>query len=170
MQEKRYRVEKVILAEGTEAEVLTRAASVVYLADFTVSAALVEEAKKRGLAPLPASKLELIPERGAKALLDGMDVRVGSPRLLIDEKVAVPVSFADAITELVREKRTVMVVLSGRSPSGAVVFSEAKVRESASPRKAFARFLPKTPVAWSLLGAAGLCVVIILFLAVYYLP
>lgn len=167
MREQAYEVSSIIAVEGTEEEVLERAASVSYLADFSVVPALVDAAKKQRLKPLPADKFENLPGLGAKARILGMEVKVGSPRLLVEENIAMPVSLADKLTELVREKRMVMVVLSGRSLSGVIVFSEV-VKEAPSAQTASWReFLPHTPVGWSLLGAAGLCVIIILLVLSY---
>lgn len=169
MREQAYEVSSIIAVEGTEDEVLERAASVSYLADFSVASALVGAAKRRGLRPLSADKFENLPGLGAKARILGMEVKVGSPRLLVEEKIAMPVSFADKITELVREKRVVMVVLSGRSLSGVIVFSEAEIEKEAPVTRmaSWKRFLPQTPVGWSLLGAAGLCVIIIVLVLSY---
>lgn len=120
----KYEVVSIILVEGTEDEVLERAASVNYLGDFSGGEALVSEAKQKGLKPLLARKFENIPGRGAKALIDGIEVRVGSPKFLIDERISVPVSFGEKITALAREAKIVIVVLSGRSLSGAIILSE----------------------------------------------
>ena len=118
-----YAVTGIISVEGTEDDILQRAASVNYLADFSIAGALIEEAKKKGLKPLPAEKFELMPGKGAKALIGGMEIRVGSPKLLVEERLPVPVSFVEKIKALSREGKTVIVVLSGRSLSGAVVLS-----------------------------------------------
>ena len=117
------RVIEILSVDGSEDEVLKRAASVNYLADFAVAEALIVEAKRRGLSPLPASKFESIPGKGAKALIDGMEVQVGSPKLLVEERIAVPVSFADKITAHAKEGKVVVAVISGRSLTGAIVLS-----------------------------------------------
>ena len=169
MREQAYEVSSIITVEGTEDEVLERAASVSYLADFSVTPALVGAAKGRGLKPLSADKFENLPRRGAKALILGMEVKVGSPRLLVEEKIALPVSFADNITKLVRDKRAVMVVLSGRSLSGVIVFSEVEKEALVARTASWKKFLPQTPVGWSLLGAASLCVIVIV-LVLHYWP
>lgn len=116
-----YEILSVIPVEGTEEETLQRAASVNYLGDFSVSQAFVREAKTRGIPPLLASKFEIVPGKGAKALIAGMEVCVGSPRFLIEEKIAVPLSFAERIGAFARDGKTVIIVLSGRSLSGAII-------------------------------------------------
>lgn len=167
MREQAYEVSSIITVEGTEDEVLERAASVSYLADFNIAPALVGAAKRRGLTPLSSDKFENLPGLGAKARILGMEVKVGSPRLLIEENIALPVSFADKITELVRKKRVAMVVLSGRSLSGVIVFSEVEKEAPVARMASWKKFMPQTLVGWSLLGAAGLCVIIIMLVLSY---
>ena len=128
-----YTVTEVICVEGSEEDILQRAASVNYLADFSVPACLVAAAKAKGLKPLPAEKFELLPGKGARARIGGMEVRVGSPKLLVEEKILVPVSFVERIKELTREGKMVMVVLSGRSLSGAVILSGESRAEASFP-------------------------------------
>ena len=125
MDEQRYTIEAIIPVDAGENDLLERAASLHYLADFSTAEVLVAEAKKRGLRLLPAAKFESIPGKGAKAIIDGMDVRVGSPKFLVEERIAVATSFAEAIQTHTREGKTVIVVLSGRSLSGAIVLSRS---------------------------------------------
>ncbi|MSU56338.1 MAG: hypothetical protein EXS51_03465 [Candidatus Taylorbacteria bacterium] len=119
-----YTIEAIIPVEAEEGDVLLRAASVNYLADFDVAQAIVGEAKKRGCTPLSASKFESLPGKGAKALIDGMEVRVGSPRLLAEERIAIPVSVVERMRRSAQEGKIVMVVLSGRSFSGALILAQ----------------------------------------------
>lgn len=162
-----YKVESIIPVESTEEEILERAASISYLADFAAADALVGAAKKRGLKPLLVDKLEHLPDRGARARILGVEVRVGSPRILVEEKVAIPVSFAEKLAELIREKKMVMVVLSGRSLSGVVVLSETEREESVALEAPLAKFAPRTLVAWSFVGAAVFCAIIIVLALSY---
>ena len=127
-----YVVSSIIPVDATEEQLLERAASVNYLTDFTVAATLVAAAKARGLKPLPTEKFEIMPGTGARALVGGMELKVGSPRLLIDAKIPVPVSFAEKIRMLSKEGKIVVVVLSGRSLSGALVLSEVLMSEQFS--------------------------------------
>ena len=123
MDEQCYTIEAIIPVDANENDILERAASLQYLADFGTAEVLVGEAKKRGLRLLPAAKFERIPGKGAKAVIDGMEVRVGSPKFLVEERIAVPISFAEVIQAHSRAGKTVIVVLSGRSLSGAIVLS-----------------------------------------------
>src|SRR3989344_9597676 len=118
-----FNIIEIIPVEGTEEEVLERAASVCYLAGFPVADVLVAEAKSRHLQPLPATKVETIPDKGARALIGGMAVKVGSPKILVDERIPVPLSFSEKVKSHFREGKSVVVVISGRSLSGAIVLS-----------------------------------------------
>ena len=60
-----------------------------------------------------------------------MEVRVGSPKFLVEERIAVPVSFAEVIQAHSREGKTVIVVLSGRSRSGALILTSSIKQEPA---------------------------------------
>lgn len=157
MDEQRYTIEAIIPVDAVEDEILERAASLHCLADFGTAETLVKEAKKRGLRLLPAAKFESIPGKGAKAHIDGMEVRVGSPRLLVEERIAVQVSFAETIRMHAREGKTVIVVLSGRSLSGAIALSPfigpiavnagapAQKQKKPALRRVFAKFFGIAP-------------------------
>ena len=122
--ESEYVIAAVIPVDASESDLLQRAASLYYFADFSAAEALVREAKRRDLPPLPADKLETTPGKGARAIIYGMHVRIGNIHLLVEERIAVPVSFAEKITALAREGKIIIVVLSGRSLSGAIVLTE----------------------------------------------
>lgn len=149
MDERHYHIETIIPVDASESEILARAASLNYLADFSVAETLVNEAKKRGLAALPATKFESLPGKGAKATINGMEVRVGSPRLLVESQIAVPVSFAERIKTDTREGKTVIVVLSGRSLSGAIILSLiTRVEPTAEEPATFRRTTSSKPLLW----------------------
>lgn len=155
---------ELIPVEGNENDIIARAASLGYLADFSVAELLVKEAKERGLQLLPASKFETIPGQGVAALIDGMAVKVGSPKLLVTERVAVPISFADKITAYAREGKPVMVVLSGRSLSGALVFSKEEVAQAPTPVPEISEvFSARQGVSFLAYGIAILCFVFVLY-------
>jgi len=156
MDEQRYIIETIISVDAGEDDLLERASSLHYLADFSTAEVLVSEAKRRGLRLLPASKFVSIPGKGVKAIIDEIEVRVGSPRFLVEERIAVPVSFAETIQAHSRAGKTVVVVLSGRSLSGAIVLSlvleQRAVTANIPPRerRTLSGTLPKILVAASL--------------------
>lgn len=164
-----YEVLSVIPVESTEEETLQRAASVNYLGDFSVAEALVREAKTRGILPFPASKFESIPGKGAKALIAGMEVRVGSPKFLIEERIAVPISFAEKISALARDGKTVITVLSGRSLSGAIILDKTERQKIAKNQKgernSVAMVKHTTSVPALVVGGFVLVSILVLYLA-----
>jgi len=117
-------VAEILPVDASEEEILERAVSILYLADFSISPAVIACAKEREIQPLPVSKFEVMPGRTANAIISGMHVMVGGPKLIAEEKIAVPVSFADRIKMLVQEGKGVIVVIAGRSVGGAIVFDE----------------------------------------------
>ncbi len=166
--EQRHKIRAVIPVEATEGEILQRAASVNYLADFSIAEALVFEAKRRGLKSLPAEKFESVPGKEAKALINGMEVRVGSPRLLVEERIAVPVSFAEEITTRAHKGELIIVVLSGRSLSGAIAFSSMEESEMTVSNIEQEKMPPHRHALW--LTVLVTCFSILaLFLVLHYL-
>ncbi|KKS94742.1 MAG: ATPase, partial [Microgenomates group bacterium GW2011_GWC1_43_13] len=104
-----YGITDVLPVEGTVEEIISRAASVEYYSEHPIAHAIVREAKQQGLRPVAASKFERIPGKGAKALMDGMMVKVGSYELLKDEGLAVPVSAREKATALAKEGKTIIM-------------------------------------------------------------
>jgi Cu2+-exporting ATPase len=119
-----YGVTDILPIEGTVDEVLSRAASVEYFSEHLIAQAVVDEAKRRKLPPVPASKFERIPGKGAKAIIDGMTVKVGSYQLLKEEGIALPLLVKEQATALAREGKTIIFVLSGRALSGALALAD----------------------------------------------
>ena len=119
-----YGVTDVLQVEGTADEVISRATSVEYYSEHPIAGAIVNEAKNRKLRPVPASKFERIPGKGAKAQIDGMTVKVGSYELLKDDGIAVPVSVRERAAMLAKEGKTIIFVLSGRVFSGALALAD----------------------------------------------
>ena len=119
-----YGVTDVIPVEGTVDEVISRAASVEYYSEHPIAAAIVREAEHRKIRPVPASKFERIPGKGAQALIDGMIVKVGSDELLKDAGITLPVSVKEKIAILAKEGKTIIFVTSGRTFSGALALAD----------------------------------------------
>ncbi|MDO8564466.1 MAG: heavy metal translocating P-type ATPase [bacterium] len=119
-----YGVTDVIPVEGTEEEVLARAASVEYFSEHPIARGIVQEAKRRKLPPLASGKFERLPGKGAQANIGGMIVKVGSYELLKEDGVAVPVSVREKAAALAKEGKTIIFVLSGRVFSGALALAD----------------------------------------------
>lgn len=125
-----YGVTDVLPVEGTENEVISRAASVEYFSEHPIAHAIVAEAKRRKLPPIPAGRFERIPGKGAKAVSEGMTVKVGSYELLKDDGIAIPASVKDRASALAKEGKTVIFVVSGRIFSGVLALADVIRPES----------------------------------------
>ena len=119
-----YGVTDVLPVAGSAEEVISRAASVEYFSEHPIAHAIVREAKQRKLKPLSASRFERIPGKGAKAVIEGMAVKVGSYEILKDDGVAIPNSVREKAAVLAKEGKTIIFVLSGRVFSGALALAD----------------------------------------------
>jgi Cd2+/Zn2+-exporting ATPase len=91
-----------------EALLLGTAAGAEALSAHPLAKAVVDGAKDRGHAPLPASALEAVHGKGLKAVVDGDPVAIGS--LALFEGEAVPESVRALVDELEGAGKTTMVV------------------------------------------------------------
>jgi heavy metal translocating P-type ATPase len=96
----------IAVAEGfSEAEVLALVASVETRSEHPVAAAIVDEAKRRGLALAEPASFEASPGFGVRATVDGRRVEVGADRMMAQLGLDVAV-FADAAARLGNEGKT----------------------------------------------------------------
>lgn len=125
-----YGVTDVIPVEGTADEVISRAASVEYFSEHPIAYAIVREAKQRKLSAIPAGRFERIPGKGAKAVSEGVTVKVGSYELLKDDGIMIPVSVKEKASMFARQGKTIIFVLSGRVFLGALALADVIRPES----------------------------------------
>ena len=102
-----------------EEDLFSRAAAVEADSEHPLAKVIVDEAKRRGLSPLPASHFEALPGRGAQALVGGESLGVGGPRLLSERNVTPSPELARATTAWATEGKTVLFVVSQNSVLGA---------------------------------------------------
>ena len=120
-----YEVTDIIPVEGTEEEVLQRAASVNYFSSDVLADGLVKSAKQRKLQALPAEKFERVPGKGVQAVINGMKVSVGSYEFLRDAGIPVGVSVKARAVELAKEGKVILFVISGRVFSGIIALYDS---------------------------------------------
>jgi Cu2+-exporting ATPase len=121
----------VVAAAGvTEEDLLTRAAAVENDSEHSLAKAIVAEAKRRGLIPLAASEFAALPGRGAQAVVDGVTVAVGGPRLLSAHRAVPSPAIAQAVTSWDNNGRTVLFVIADRSVLGALAVEDVIRPES----------------------------------------
>jgi Cu2+-exporting ATPase len=125
-------VSGVAAAPGTtEDDLIARAAAVESNSEHPVAKAIVAEAKRRGVAQLSATKFEALPGRGAHALVDGMSVVIGGPRLLTEAKVTVPPEVEKLTTAWASDGKTVLYALAQGQLLGAFAV-EDEIRPESS--------------------------------------
>jgi P-type Cu2+ transporter len=80
----------VVAPDVSEEDLFARAAAVEMDSEHPLAKVIVAEAKRRVLSPLAASGFEALPGRGAQAVVHGVTVAVGGPRLLRSRNTAPP--------------------------------------------------------------------------------
>ncbi len=122
--EGRPKVTAVFAAAGwSETEVLETAASAESRSEHPLAAAVLEEAKNRGIRTSPAESFEALPGLGASAMIHGRRILIGSPRLLQDAGVN-PAPLMKSIDAWTGSGMTVMALAVDGRPSGAIAVSD----------------------------------------------
>ncbi len=103
----------VAAALGTsEDDLIARVAAVESNSEHPLAEAIVAEAKRRSLTQLSATNFVALPGRGAEALVDGISIVVGGPRLLIEAKVVAPSEIERVTTAWASDGKTVLYAVS----------------------------------------------------------
>ncbi len=106
-------VSGVAAAPGTtEDDLIARAAAVESTSEHPLAKAIVAEAGRRSLPRLAATNFEALPGRGAKAVVEGMSVEIGGPRLVTEGKVTVPPEVEKLTTAWASDGKTVLYALA----------------------------------------------------------
>jgi Cu2+-exporting ATPase len=115
----------VVVAPGvSEDDLFARAAAVEMDSEHPLAKVIVAEAKRRGLTRLAASGFGALPGRGAQALVQGVTVAVGGPRLLESRSMAPSAEIAKAAAAWDREGKTMLYVIADRSVLGALAVED----------------------------------------------
>jgi Cu2+-exporting ATPase len=126
-----FGVAAIVPASGhSEDSVLQQAASVNSQSEHSLAKAIVEEARRKGLSLFDAEGFERLPGKGAKAVVDGVVVRVGSDALANEMGVAIPPEHETQITRLSREGKTVIHVLADGRLLGSIALADVVRDES----------------------------------------
>ncbi len=106
-------VSGVAAAPGTtEDDLIARAAAVESTSEHPLAKAIVAEAGRRSLTRLAATNFEALPGRGAKAVVEGISVEIGGPRLVTEDKVTVPPEVEKLTTAWASDGKTVLYALA----------------------------------------------------------
>lgn len=104
------------LAGVDEARLLQVAATAEADSEHPLASAIVEGAKERQLAALPYSQFKAIAGGGVQAQVDGSTVLVGTPKLLVENNIALQSAEQDELAVLQAEGKTAMLVaLNGQA-------------------------------------------------------
>ena len=110
-----------------EAEILRLAAAVEADSEHPLARAIVKAASDRGIAVEPATAFEALAGRGAKAIVGGIEVQVGGPRLVSDLGATVEPALSVAADRWSSEGRTALFVIRDRTVIG-VIGAEDEIR------------------------------------------
>ena len=120
----RPRVVELVGLEGySEQDLLTRAAAVESGSEHPLAGAILDEARKRGLALSRATNVRAVPGRGAEGTFESRTCWVGSPRWLEERELATPESRAQ-LERLSVPGRSVMVVGDDRRACGLIAVAD----------------------------------------------
>ena len=119
-----------VVAAGMDQNTLLRlAASVEGGSEHPLGAAIVEAARERGLAPLPARDFQAVPGLGVSADVDGGRVSLGNETLMREEGLA-PAPLSDEAQRLARQGKTPVFVGVGGRVAGVIAVADTLKADS----------------------------------------
>ncbi len=126
-----FGVDAVIPAEGfTELQVLTFAASVNSQSEHPLAKAMVDEAQTKNIQLRTITSFERLAGKGAKAIIDGKEVLVGSEQLLADMHTQISRGHQEKISVLERQGKTAIHVIADKNLVGSIALADVIRPES----------------------------------------
>lgn len=117
-------------ANYTKERVLQMAASVNSASEHPLAKAMVEEARREGLSLLAVKDFERLPGKGAKAEVEGHEVRVGNDALLNEAGASIPLEHQPQIAQLSGQGKTVIHVMTEGKLVGSIALADVIREES----------------------------------------
>ncbi len=114
---------------GSEARLLTLAASVEHGSEHPLAAAVVEEAWRRGIEPESVTEFQALPGQGVTGQVGGSQVLLGSPALLAGRGIDLDGLFG-TLERLSKEGKTPVVVAEGDMALGAIGLADTAKADS----------------------------------------
>jgi Cu2+-exporting ATPase len=114
-----------------EAELLELAAGVEADSEHPIARAVVNGANRQGVKAAATRNFEALPGRGAQATVNGQNVAVGGPRLIIERNVSVPAEVKNVADVWASEGRTVLYVVRDSNVAGVLAVEDEIRPESA---------------------------------------
>ena len=134
----------VPLSDISETEVLQIVASVNKESEHPIARAIVSEAKRKNLAFSPTNNFQRIAGKGAKAVIDGNEIFVGSETLINDYNLSLSDDAQKKIGELSSQGKTIVFVLTAKKIIGAIALADIIREESREAIKTLRDFGIKT--------------------------
>ena len=131
-------------AEIGETEVLQIVASVNKESEHPIARAIVNEAKIKNLTLSSTYNFQRIAGKGAKAIIDGNEIFVGSEALLGEHNLSLDNVAQKKIGELSSQGKTIIFVLTAEKIIGAIALADIIREESREAIKALRDFGIKT--------------------------
>lgn len=126
-----FGVDTVIPArEYSESDVLKLAASVNSQSEHPLAKAMVDEAGARKIELREIVSFERLPGKGARALVDGHEVLVGSDQLLSDAGIVLTHEYSDTVASLTRQGKTAVHILADNKLAGSIALADVIRPES----------------------------------------
>lgn len=131
-------------SEISETETLHLAASVNSESEHPIARAIVNEAKRKNISLLPVSNFQRIAGKGARAVIDGKYIFVGSEAFLNEFNLSLDKDAQKKISELSSQGKTIIFVLTAQKIIGAIALADIIREESREAIKTLHNFGIKT--------------------------
>ncbi len=119
-----FGVSEVFGISAESDDVLTLAASVNKYSEHPLAVAIVKEARKRNLELKNVKDFQRIPGKGARALWEGKEIVVGSPKLLEEKGSVISDTDKKKISEYSSKGHTVVYVFVDNELKGAIALAD----------------------------------------------
>ncbi|MGQ9800512.1 MAG: copper-translocating P-type ATPase [Candidatus Saccharicenans sp.] len=116
-----------VVALIPEDELLRLAAAVETNSEHVIARAIVDYARKRGLAIPPVLDFQALPGRGVSGRVDGRLVEIGGANLLSQVEIA---NGLERLQPALQKNQTAVVVLVDRQPAGTIILADRVRAES----------------------------------------
>ena len=127
-----HRVVDQVVADGIDPDqALAWAAAVERDSEHPVGQAVVESARDRGLADVPARDFAAIPGHGARAVVDGRELQVGGPNLIDRLGLERPADLSAATEQAAERGQGTVYLIEGERVLAAFAIADAVRPESA---------------------------------------
>lgn len=122
-----FGVTKIVAVNGDEGELLSIAASLESHSEHPIAQGIVRAAKEKGIRLMEVDDFRAIPGKGVEGVVNGRNVKIVSPGYLKENGIEFD---NDAIREVLERGETVVFILDGEKPLGAISLGDTIRPES----------------------------------------